>query len=524
MTHRSELPLHRGAGSRFSRRRALGLMAAAGPAVAGVAGCNVVTSTSNPSASGVPEISFPDSGASLPTEDVTFRWMDAGGARTAFQKPIFAAYHKQHPNITINYDGVSWDRINQVVPLGIRNGTAPDAFQIPNNMPAQTAVSSGWVAALDDVIPNFEEWKKNFPAVTFIPGVHVFDGKTYTLPAFGSGKWVDGMIFYNAEYLDKAELDPTSQRFTWSEFRAACKKLTKQGDGKYYGLMFEGANAGRHTKTASALAGALNPGGINWKTGRYEYTQPQIQATIELFQQIKSDGSFFPGSLSLGDAEARARIPSGVAAMILTGPWDVTAWGESSPDFKYGIGMTPMPDDKEEHFLHYDPASGNQLWIYAKSKYLEVAGDLLYYFGTPEGQLQEVLLSKGVSRSTQPEVNEKAKTFDVMSPQTQTVNDLADTWNRIMPVPSIRNSDAAKVTMELKAVKPSFDDVCLGALTGQVKDLGKALRELEQASDDNLDQAIATATKRGAQVSRDDYVFPNWDPNKDYTSDDYEKL
>jgi multiple sugar transport system substrate-binding protein len=47
------------------------------------------------------------------------------------------------------------------------------------------------------------------------------------------------------------------------------------------------------------------------------------------------------------------------------------------------------------------------------------------------------------------------------------------------------------------------------------------LKSLQDRSDQNLDQAIKAAQAKGAKVSRDDWVFPNWDPTKDYTKHDY---
>lgn len=37
-------------------------------------------------------------------------------------------------------------------------------------------------------------------------------------------------------------------------------------------------------------------------------------------------------------------------------------------------------------------------------------------------------------------------------------------------------------------------------------------------------RAISAAQDKGAQVLRDDWVFPNWDPTRDYTTQDYAAL
>jgi multiple sugar transport system substrate-binding protein len=51
-----------------------------------------------------------------------------------------------------------------------------------------------------------------------------------------------------------------------------------------------------------------------------------------------------------------------------------------------------------------------------------------------------------------------------------------------------------------------------------------ALKDLQDRSEAELARAIKAAQAKGAKVSRDDWKFPNWDPAKDYTEDDYKAL
>jgi len=63
-----------------------------------------------------------------------------------------------------------------------------------------------------------------------------------------------------------------------------------------------------------------------------------------------------------------------------------------------------------------------------------------------------------------------------------------------------------------------------GIYTGQIADPKKAMQDLKDRADKELDRAIKAAQAKGATVSRDDFVFPNWDPAKDYTDADYAAL
>jgi multiple sugar transport system substrate-binding protein len=89
------------------------------------------------------------------------------------------------------------------------------------------------------------------------------------------------------------------------------------------------------------------------------------------------------------------------------------------------------------------------------------------------------------------------------------------------PSPLIRNGDVAKVALELTAVTPNFNEVIQGLMAGQLTDVKKQFQDLADRSNAELDRAIKAAQDKGAQISRDDYVFSNWDPMQDYTQADY---
>jgi len=265
------------------------------------------------------EIVIVNSGAKLPTEPVTFRWVDSGDQKAFFFKQYFSAYHEAHPNITAQYDGLPWNEIAKVVPLGVQSGNAQDVFQLPLNVPAAQAVTEGWIAPLDDFVPDFAAWQQNFLPNTFLEGVTDFNGKTYVMPT-GTNKLYSTLTLYNVAYLQQAGYDPASKPLTWDDFRAAAKKVTEQGKGRYFGVILEGNQTGRWASYVSDLgrmAGAPAGDNIDWRTGEYVFTSAEYLAAIELLLALKADGSIFPGSLSLNAPQARAQMPQGVAGMIL---------------------------------------------------------------------------------------------------------------------------------------------------------------------------------------------------------------
>ncbi|MEZ4836893.1 MAG: ABC transporter substrate-binding protein [Caldilineaceae bacterium] len=233
------------------------LAACAAPAAPAPSGSG---STAPQTASGGDAMAVGASGAQLPTEDVTFRWVDSGDQKAVFWNQYFAAYQEAHPNITIQYDALPWNEIAQVVPLGVRNGTAHDVFQIPLSYTPAQAVQEGWAAALDDIVPNFAEWKANFPPGVFVPGITDFNGKTYNVP-ITSNKRYGSHLLYNVDYMQEAGFDPSARPLTWDEFREAARITTENGAGQYYGFIIGGNQVNRWGDIVSALPAwpALRP-------------------------------------------------------------------------------------------------------------------------------------------------------------------------------------------------------------------------------------------------------------------------
>ncbi len=488
------------------------------------------TPTGSPAAAASPsalstELQIVNSGVTLPTDKVNFRWVDSGDQKAVILKQYFELYQRAHPNITVSYDPLPWNEIAKVVPLGVQNGNAHDVFQVPLNVPGAQAISEGWVAPLDDLIPNFQEWKKAFPEGAFVPGITDFNGKSYTLPLTSNQRY-GTLTLYNVEIMQQAGYDPGAKPLTWDEFRAAAKKVTQQGAGKYYGLIIGGNQTGQWSDFVSGLgrmAGAPGAGGdsvtanIDYRTGGYNLTSDAYLSALDLLLALKSDGSIFPGSTSLNAPQARSQMPQGAAGMILQGPWNVPQWKREAPDFKFGVGSQPVPNSGTPLPLSYGPGGSNNLWIYAKSPNKAIAADIFSYFGTEQGQTAWGTISDGADAPIFPSASQNAK----LDPEAHEAQVLFAQQMRLAPAPEVRNPDVAQVSLALKTLQPNFGQVVQGLYTGQLKDPKAAMRDLQDRSEAELQRAIKAAQAKGAKVSRDDWKFANWDPTKDYTNADY---
>ena len=469
-------------------------------------------------------IMLPNSGAKLPTDKVTVRWLGSAGERKLFSDAMVIAYPKAHPNITLQYDGLPFTELAKVLPLGIQNGNGPDLFELPSGITAAQVVQQGWVQPIDDIIPNFAQWKAAFPAGTFVEGSNVFKGKTYSFP-FESNRKNNAILIYNAEYMQQAGYDPTAKPFTWDEFRAAAKKLTQQGAGKYYGIVVAGAQASRlgdQVRFLAQMAGATTSGAgstvqdMNLKTGEYGFTSDQYLAAIDLIMGMKADGSWFPGTVSLNVQQTDSMFAQGIAAMMINGPYMFPQWKIDAPNFKYGVGSQPIPNTGKPSSLYF-AAGGGTYWTYAKTQQPGVVGDILSYAGSLPGQIALINIIAGSQPATFPQAN----AVTTLSPQAKKALELFDQQVKLAPSPSIRNPDIALVDLEYRALTPDIGSTVQGIFAGQLTDAKKAMQDLKDRADKELDRALKAAQAKGAKASRDDYKFANWDPTRDFTDADY---
>lgn len=495
----------------------------AGAYLLGLSGCGQESGEQ----SGV--IQIPDASTDLPDGDVNFRLADSGDTKTRFWEEFASAYQEKHSNITFNYDALPIEDLGETIPLGIRNESAHDIFMLVPPFTSGQAVQDGWIASLDDVVPDFEEWKSAFPSGVFLEGVTDFNGKTYILPPTTAQRNYT-LLLYNRELMEEAGYDPSSEPLTWDEYRDAARKITEQGDGSTYGVVIEGGQPPRlelWVNNLAHMAGAASVGSaggyIDPKSGEYNYTSDEVLGAIELLMALKSDGSIFPGSSSLLGPEAWPRVPQGNAGMVTAGPWVIVQWEEDIPDFDFGVAQHPVPNRGDSIPLNYSPDElADPYAIYAGSEFKEVAADIFSYLGSLEGQRAWSSLAGGVG--TPPiltEVREEAR--ENASPQGRKALELGEQIVRA-PHPIVRNPDYYQVSLEMETITPSFGEVIQGIYVGDIENPEKALRELKDRSEQELERAIGAAREKGANVSRDDWVFPNWDPRQPYTQEDYEQL
>lgn len=516
-----DLRNHEGVPGRpLSRRAMLQLLGATGGALS-LAACGVSTATSQSGGStgtfGHDKFLIRKSGSKVPTSAAGLRWMDSGDTKATYFQHFFPVYSDKYPNVKVDYNGTNWNEIAQVITLGLQNGDPPDVFQLPPNVTAAQAVAKGWVGTFDEIVPNWSKVRSSFQEGIFQPGINQFGGKTYGYPIAANKRFGRHLLF-NRDLLQKAGYDADSKVLSWDEFRAAAKKVTQQGAGKYYGLIMGLTQAGTLSSqidTLAIMAGAHVLNGIDLHTGEYAYSGDEYVAATELMLAMHSDGSIFPGSTSIDEPGARSRMPEGVAAMELQGAWNIPIWKAANPAFNLGLNLPPQQNPKS-FWPNLLASLASDTYFYSRNtKNADLLGDIFYNLSQLDNQ---IMWAKYNGAGDPPALAAAfAKSASVLDKLDAKALKEAEQWTRLAPNPAARNPGVEQVTEALKPVTPNEDQTMVGLFTGQISGGVKpALQALDDRLNSALDTAITVAKQKGAKVSRSDYVFSDWNPRKDY--------
>jgi ABC-type glycerol-3-phosphate transport system substrate-binding protein len=479
----------------ISRRTLLGGAAAlAGATAAGaaLAGCSSSTSSSG-------------SG--------TLTYWDWWVSQASWVDNEIKLFHQAHPDLTVRKTTQVTDRYADLAALAFRSGNPPDVLLIPQTPPTTDQVGQGWFKPLDTWATS--AWRSKFPPDSFVEGVNMFGGKIYSAPFTAPGPslqlYVHNGVFKAAGLAgaDGAAALPK----TWDDVSRAAAAIKAKFGTSVYPLAFGNSSNSILQWWVDMFARAAGaPGGsgdMDYRVGRYTFASDRSYADfIGLMMQWRDKGYFYPSSMSISDEQARALFARGQVAMTVGGVWNQSGW--STQNFTdYSLMTLPSPTGTPAAYWYSDPG-GSLAAITASAKNTDAAWAWFDWLYTPAAGRRWV--GQGQGLSVFPQNNDaSAVTF---KPFAQYVA-MAPTA-LIRPKASIRNPDTAQVAFE--TVKPDINDVLAGIYTKQIKNIGAALADLEHRQNKEVDDAIAAAKQKGLKVDRSDYVFPDWDVTKSYTT------
>lgn len=143
-------------------------------------------------------------------------------------KEAFVIFEREHPNIKIKLDVVSYGEKETKYATEIEAGVGPDVFHL-HAYSIKSFIEKGYTYDMTSFV---KAEGAGFTDAWYSQTMELMkkDGKYYAMP----GDFMSMVLFYNKNLFREAGLDPARSPKTWDEFLAYAKKLTRDrnGDGK----------------------------------------------------------------------------------------------------------------------------------------------------------------------------------------------------------------------------------------------------------------------------------------------------
>lgn len=241
-------------------------------------------------------------------------------ATTPEFKTLADGFHAKNPNVTIELKEYDASQYNTLVTADLAAGTGPDIITQKEVKFVTTFQEGGQLMDVSDVkLPDGISGADSYKV----------DGKSYAVP-YRQDSWV---LFYNKDLFAKADVKVPNGSWTWDDYDAAAKALTK-GDKK-------GTYLHRWQSTVQGFANAQS--NIDILKGDFSHMKPYYERTLAL-QKAGYQIDF--NTSSANQLTYQGEFGKQNAAMMPMGTWFVAtlvAQQASGDADKFDWGFAPIP-------------------------------------------------------------------------------------------------------------------------------------------------------------------------------------
>lgn len=308
-------------------------------------------------------------GAQAQDATVTITWQMWGAPNdTQLWQQLADLVTQQYPDIKVELQLSGWTDYWTRLPVLAASGQVADIISMQSmRMPNFYSL----LEPLDDYVKDGGVEVADFE--TSIMAGLSYDGRLYALP-YDVGPW---MVFYNRDKFAAAGLKEPAKDWTFDDFKAAAKALTK--DGTY----------GYGTQAFDFIAGPIALGAEYFNAdNQFDLTNPGFVEAFGKYVDLTAKDKLSPVFASAADASAASgRFASGNVAMYIDGPWTLLT-AQANADFE--IGTAPLPrGNGQSRFI----TAGSGWGISATSQHKDAAFKALQVLTGPKAA--EILGSAG---------------------------------------------------------------------------------------------------------------------------------
>lgn len=285
--------------------------------------------------------------------------------------------------IEIDYQVLTDDYVNMVT-MAASSNQSPDMFIVSSSTSGydlKTFVNAGMIQFIPmDKLSNEYKEVNDIEKVLF-EGINALGDDVYWVP---TGMRSGSRIIYNKELFEASGVEVPK---TFSELVDVAKKLTEDGNGKSYGVIFPGQSSPfeRWLNGIAEMSGVTPYDYVNGKFN-FDGYKPIIEEAKRLFDEA----SVFPGSASMQIDPTRAQFSEGVVGFYGGASQEVgVLTGQFPAKMEWGVADLPTIDGEVKGALSINPQRGLIMTadanVEASMKVMELFGSEEFLKGYLEG-------------------------------------------------------------------------------------------------------------------------------------------
>nr|WP_294492690.1 extracellular solute-binding protein [uncultured Mediterraneibacter sp.] len=318
-------------------------------------------------------------------ETVTIRLltrMSGTSPQVGIWNDILDEFKEKHPEVKIIDDSQSDESAyNNVLSTDIASGEMANIFRIQGVANLSEYIDNGMILDLQPYLEEDTEWGGGFMESSLayyqVPG---YEG-TYAAP---SESGVIG-FFYNTDLFDKAGISGFPQ--TWTEFLDAIEKL-KAIDVTPIAIGTQSTYMGGHLHNLISYRWLGTSIAKQLGSREKKWTDDDVIETLQYVKDLIDAGAFDPNCAGLTDTMAMTSFQTGEAAMVITGPWNISSFtdpAETAVSDSIAFAKFPYFEEKPE-FKDEDMQTISPLMVSGKleGKELDLTLELLKMLTGPE--------------------------------------------------------------------------------------------------------------------------------------------
>lgn len=273
-------------------------------------------------------------GKELSDEKVTIRLltrMAGTSTQVGIYNDIINEFKSKHPEVTIIDDSQGDESaFNNILTTDIASGTMANIFRIQGVANLSDYIDNGLLLNLQPYLDADEEWSGGFTEGSLsyyqVPG---HEG-TYAIPM------ESGLIgvYYNEMLFKKAGIEKFPE--TWEQLLDAIAKLKENG-------IIPIAMGAQSTYMAGHLHDQIFYKWMGTEAAKLlgnremKWTDEGVVQTLQFEKDLIDAGAFDPSAAGITDNIALTQFQQGEAAMVITGPWNISTFTDKS--------ATPVSDN-----------------------------------------------------------------------------------------------------------------------------------------------------------------------------------